>query len=1072
MSTTLRCPECGRPLTDSLADGLCPVCLMDALAPAGEPAEPASSLGSRPSLPALLPIPGYTILAELARGGMGIVYRARQHSPEREVALKMLLPFSATSKESRERFKFEASTLSDLDHPGILPIYETGEHEALPWFSMKLATNGSLVERRTEFLGRWREIAELVAALADAVQYAHERGVLHRDLKPGNVLFDAAGRPFVSDFGLAKLLVSDQEFTRSQHLLGTPQYLAPEIAGASVREATVASDVYSLGAILWELLAGSPPFEAESLPGLLRKILEEEVKPVPRGRSGNGALAAVPRDLEVICRRCLEKEPERRYRTARELAEDLQRFLDGKPIQARSVSAPEKFLRWCRRKPVHAAALGLLAVVAIGSPVAAFQIEQARRDAERNRRQAEANVYVADMNLAGQAAASGDYARTLQLLRRHLPRPGDSDPRGFEWRQLRQQTEDDSELELGIHPDPVRQLTFSADGKSLASRSVDGTAKIWDIRNQRERLTVTNVSLLGGFSPDGRSLVFGTTDASVEQVDSVTGDRRARLRNAGLLVRLLADGNRVATTSPDSLLKVWNLATGQVDQSLPGAGGWGVGRGARWDLGVALTPDGNTLAAVERDGESRQAVCVWDVRSARRLKRFSSTAYSIDSLLISDDGRFVAVIYADTGRIAVWQWEQQDEPILLPPHLSGVRAAAFSTDGKSLATTAAGEALHLWALPELSLLAAYKSSQVSPWSAAFAPDGQWLVTAGHSEPIRFWNLLRRPKPEIVTRLPALLYTRNQRTRIVFSADSQWIAPATAGESAPVLAREQLNTVASLSNVTCVLRFSKDGNAAIVVAAAGSGSEAGSIARWNRLTGSITSCGIGGLNPPPRAGPAGPLTMLMAAISPDLRLAAIPWGEGDGITLFDLFTGRDVESYSAHRGLVSDLVFFQDGRRLATAGSDGTVKVWEVPSGKLLLALDGHTDGVIAIDVAPGGRYLASASADKTVRLWNLATRSEVNRYTGHRQAPLAVAFSPDLKLLAIGSADAAVTLLSVPMWQELAQFKLSISTALAPGQAVRAVAFSPDNNSLAARTSDGTLRLWRATSELEFASPK
>ncbi|HET6410240.1 MAG TPA: serine/threonine-protein kinase, partial [Chthoniobacteraceae bacterium] len=352
------CPECGSSLASGLADGLCPACLFTGL---DAPDESLSDvISARLNLPisALMLVPGYSVIAEIARGGMGIVYRARQHAPNREVALKMLLPYSASSEELRERFRQEARTLTELDHPAILPIYETGEHDGLPWFSMKLATGGSLAEGASRFSGKWRQIAGLVATLADAVQFAHGHGVLHRDLKPANILFDSGGRPFVADFGLAKLVRRDTDFTQSQRMMGTPHYLAPEVAAGSARDATTESDVYSLGAILFEMLAGHPPFDAEGLPALLKSIVEDEP-----GFPPSVGDAEIPFDLKVIALKCLAKSPSDRYGSSRELAEELRRYLAGEPILARAAGPAEKLWSWSRRKPALATAVAACLII-------------------------------------------------------------------------------------------------------------------------------------------------------------------------------------------------------------------------------------------------------------------------------------------------------------------------------------------------------------------------------------------------------------------------------------------------------------------------------------------------------------------------------------------------------------------------------------------------------------------------------------------------------------------------------------------------------------------------------------
>jgi eukaryotic-like serine/threonine-protein kinase len=267
------CRTCGSPTDEDDLGGLCAPCVLKFAVEEGG-ASVTNSQSPAPSTAPLLNIPGYAIREEIARGGMGIVYRAVQREPEREVALKMLLPHQMSSPGMLERFRLEARAIAALEHPAILPVYHVGEHNGLPFFTMKLAIRGSLAQCRDRYYGEWQAIGELIASLAGAVQFAHDRGVLHRDLKPGNVLFDEAGRAYVSDFGLAKLVDAGSELTRSVDLLGTPHYVAPEVAARSAKEATTASDIYSLGSILYELLAGRPPFEAEGVPALLKKIAE------------------------------------------------------------------------------------------------------------------------------------------------------------------------------------------------------------------------------------------------------------------------------------------------------------------------------------------------------------------------------------------------------------------------------------------------------------------------------------------------------------------------------------------------------------------------------------------------------------------------------------------------------------------------------------------------------------------------------------------------------------------------------------------------------------------------------
>jgi hypothetical protein len=307
----------------------------------------------------------YELLEKIARGGMGVVYRARQVSLNRTVALKMILAGQLASETDVRRFRAEAEAAANLDHLNVLPIYEVGEHDGQHYFSMKLVTGGSLASRMAEFRQDPRLGVGLLAQVARAVHFAHERGVLHRDLKPGNILLDAV-QPYVADFGLAKRVDADTGMTASGAIVGTPSYMPPEQARAQ-KALTVAVDVYALGAILYELLTGRPPFRGASQLDTLLQVLEQEPEP-PRKQN-----ALVHPDLEAVCLKCLAKEPAGRYATAAQLADDLERWLDGAAVLARSPSRADRLARWCERNPVLLA-LGLAMMIGVGSAAVMPQI--------------------------------------------------------------------------------------------------------------------------------------------------------------------------------------------------------------------------------------------------------------------------------------------------------------------------------------------------------------------------------------------------------------------------------------------------------------------------------------------------------------------------------------------------------------------------------------------------------------------------------------------------------------------------------------------------------------------------
>jgi serine/threonine-protein kinase len=313
----------------------------------------------------------YDLLQEIGRGGMGLVYRAQQKNPRRLVALKMIRTGQLASAADLQRFRNEAVAAAWLDHPNIVPIYEVGEHDGWHYFSMKLMEGGSLkgVVARSQESALTREAcrraAELAATVARAVHHAHQRGVLHRDLKPSNILLDAEGRPHVTDFGLAKRVEIDASLTESGALVGTPSYMAPEQAWGKRGSITTATDVYGLGTVLYALLAGRPPFRGETVLDTLTQVKEREPDlPSAGSRSLN-------RDLETICLKCLEKEPQRRYGSAAVLAEDLERWLAGKPIMARPVARITRLWRWCRRNQALASVSGLAAASVVAALIIA-----------------------------------------------------------------------------------------------------------------------------------------------------------------------------------------------------------------------------------------------------------------------------------------------------------------------------------------------------------------------------------------------------------------------------------------------------------------------------------------------------------------------------------------------------------------------------------------------------------------------------------------------------------------------------------------------------------------------------
>lgn len=373
--------------------GLCPRCLLQqALSPLELPEVPAGAQFGE-----------YELLERIARGGMGVVYRARKRGLERVVALKMVHGGRFADDRELERFRIEAVAASTLEHPNIVPIYEVGEHDDCPFFTMRLMEGGTLASQVKSFVGEPRRAAELMVKLARAVTHGHRRGILHCDLKPANVLLDEAGVPAVTDFGTARRLDTSSGLTRTGTAEGTPAYMSPEQARGEARALTTATDVYALGAMLYELLTGRPPFQATTLQGLL-----EQVRTAEPARPRTLA-PGIDRDLETICLKCLEKAPERRYQSAASLAEDLESYLRGEAIAARPVGPLERSWRWSRRHPVVAVAFVL---ALLGTPAALLGARH--REVERKRDVLAANVFAARMTAGAVLFQLREYADGVQ----------------------------------------------------------------------------------------------------------------------------------------------------------------------------------------------------------------------------------------------------------------------------------------------------------------------------------------------------------------------------------------------------------------------------------------------------------------------------------------------------------------------------------------------------------------------------------------------------------------------------------------------------------------------------------
>jgi WD40 repeat protein/serine/threonine protein kinase len=1089
-----KCPKCGAELHDGVLGGLCPACATRLVCQTGGADEAAALLSAdgKPQAPtALVPLRyfgDYELLGEVGRGGMGIVYKARQLSLHRLVALKLIAPEQLALPKAVERFHTEAEAAAHLDHPNIVPIYETGERDGRHYFSMKLIEGQSLAQRIADFklpsgesktarpdaspsLGgegrgeggrsayaksairnRQSAIASLLAKVADAVHYAHQRGILHRDLKPGNILIDSAGEPHVTDFGLAKLIEGDSSLTLSGEVLGTPAYMAPEQASGKTRQMTTAADIYSLGVILYELLTGRPPFRGETPMETLHALLHTEPE-APRSLN-----RAVPRDLETICLKCLEKEPARRFTSARALAEDLRRFIGGEPVQARPIGAAGKVWRWCRRKPALAATLlGLQIALALGLAGILWEWRQAKHNAAEalaSELAARQSLYASDISLAQQALAADNLRQALDLLQRHVPKPGQPDLRGFEWRCLWRQCQSDELFSLSGHAIVAASLAFSPEGRTLATGSSDRTVKIWDLASKRATATLTDFTQqVNSVSFSGRGNVLAAASpTSVGVWDSRTFRLLRWLPGAAGKSKFCPSGDYLVTRSTNRGLVLWQTHTWTAVKTLVPTGSLPRDRLGNLysspELGLAFAPNGAQVGVVSDAG-----VRLLSVPEFQEVAVLADRIPRIRFLAFSPDRHMLAACTTPDSDVKLWDVESQKAVRALSGHSDSIYAAAFSPDGDRLATCSADQTVKLWNVANGNLLRTFRGHVDEVLDVDFSPDGNLLASASKDGIIKLWDVSAKasqnPLAESVSPLG-------------FTADGSFLALATndllIAFDPATLQREATQEFCGHEGETNRLfgALLAGGNI-LPLLIANPGRSQPRLQLWDLLRSDLM-CSVDAVDPFPAYAPK---KGLLATVTTN-----------DTISLWQLpeVVRRCVLTNCS--SVNHNMAFSADESLLATpeeAEAGYETRLWSVHRNELHeRALQGQNKrGFDGFAFSPDSRMLARGNWNGLISVWRLPSGAVMATLTGHKRAGVSLSFSPDGRTLASFADDGAVRLWHVATWRELISFRMPCSDPIGPS-----VGFSPDGRSLFASRLDSSGRLnrvWFAPSFAEIA---